>query len=546
MMKKLLIIYLLISFTVPSIIHSQDDNRLALEKVFKDWREFEKPPLLNGAPDYTIDTFNNRMPEFRKLRDRLNEIDKSKLDTESKVDWTLIWAEMNGFEFNFRVLKPWERDPAYYKSVWMNRSDVPAHEGPTHHMVIETWEYSFPLSEIKSFELISQLSIIPSLNQQAKNNLTGNAKDLWIAGIRDINQQIDDLESILNYPAVSDNNKLVYTINEAISSTKSFSNWLNSESTKKDGPSGIGKENYTWYQNNVHLVPLSWSDEVMLLKRELSRAWASLKLEEHKNRNLPKLNSASSSEEYNLLATKASQDLIDFLETEDIIDVKDFYKEALDVHLGSYIPEEKRNFFWITAHLDPKPLFSHFFHWFELAEMDKNPNKNIIRKDPVLYNIFDSRNEGVATAVEEMFMQAGLYEDNPRSKEIVYILIAQRAARGLGSLYAHANMMTMEEAGKIHSEYTPRGWMKTEKELLIFEQHLYLRQPGYGTSYITGKYLFESSLAEYSRLNESDESSDLKNFFNQLILIGNVPMTLFHWEINNDWSILENIVPGLN
>ena len=217
-------------------------------------------------------------------------------------------------------------------------------------MVIETWEYSFPLSEIKSIELISQLSIIPSLNQQAKNNLIGNAKDLWIAGIRDINQQIDDLESILNYPAVSDNNKLVYTINEAINSTKSFTNWLNSESTKKDGASGIGKENYTWYQNNVHLVPLSWSDEVMLLKRELSRAWASLKLEEHKNRNLPKLNSASSSEEYNLLATEASQDLIDFLATEDIIDVKDFYKEALDVHLGSYIPEEKRNFFWITAH----------------------------------------------------------------------------------------------------------------------------------------------------------------------------------------------------
>ena len=59
----------MILFTVPSIIHSQDDNRLALEKVFKDWREFEKPPLLNGAPDYTIDTFNNRMPEFRKLRE---------------------------------------------------------------------------------------------------------------------------------------------------------------------------------------------------------------------------------------------------------------------------------------------------------------------------------------------------------------------------------------------------------------------------------------------------------------------------------------------
>ena len=358
--------------------------------------------------------------------------------------------------------------------------------------------------------------------------------------------QIDNLESIKSFKDVSKNIILVNTINDAIKSTKNLSNWLKNESSKKTGPSGIGKENYTWYQKNVHLVPLSWDDEVMLLKRELSRAWASLKLEEHKNRSLPKLNPASSPEEYNRLASQASTDLIDFLADEDIIEVKDFYKEALDEHLGSFVEEEKRNFFWITAHLDPKPLFSHFFHWFELAEMDNNPNKNIIRKDPVLYNIFDSRNEGVATAVEEMFMQLGLYESSPRSKEIVYILIAQRAARGLGSLYAHANLMTMEEAGKIHSEFTPRGWMKTEKELLIFEQHLYLRQPGYGTSYITGKYLFENALSEYSRLNENVKTADLKNFFKELIKIGNIPMTLFQWEIINDWTVLEEIVPGLN
>jgi len=557
-MKKLLLFCSLIIAIPSSEIYSKDfysqkanktaldlNNRKILETLFNDWREFENPPLLNGAPDYTANSFNNRMPEFRELRDRLNEIDKSTLDTQSKVDWTLIWAEMNGFEFNYRVLKPWERDPAYYKSVWMNRSDVPAHEGPTHHSVIEIWQYSFPLTDGDSRKLINELKIIPPLNEQAKLNLIGNAKDLWIAGIRDIDTQIDNLQSIITFQDINKNKDLLDIINDAIESTKSLSIWLRNESLKKNGPSGIGKDNYTWYQNNVHLVPLSWDDEVMLLKRELSRAWASLKLEEHKNRSLPKLNPASSPEEYNRLASQASIDLIDFIADEDIIEVKDFYKKALDEHLGSFVEEEKRNFFWITAHLDPKPLYSHFFHWFELAEMDNNPNKNLIRKDPVLYNIFDSRNEGVATAVEEMFMQAGLYENNPRSKEIVYILIAQRAARGLGSLYAHANMMTMEEAGKIHSEYTPRGWMKTEKELLIFEQHLYLRQPGYGTSYITGKYLFENALAEYSRINENDKSSDLKKFFNELVKIGSIPMSLFHWELNDDWSIIEYIVPGL-
>ena len=539
-------LYLIIFFVSIGFLFSQDNNREELEVLFTDWRQFETPPLNNGAPDYSVETFRNRMPEFRKLRDRLNEIDKSKLDIKSKIDWTIIWAEMNGFEFNFRVLKPWERDPAYYKSVWMNRSDVPAHEGPTHHSVVEIWQYDFPLSKNESSELNKQLRVIPILNEQAKINLTDNAKDLWIAGIRDIDTQISDLQSILNYPNVNNDQNLVTTINEAIESTVSFSNWLKSESSKKDGPSGIGKENYTWYQNNVHLVPLSWDDEVMLLKRELARAWSSLKLEEHKNRNLPKLNSASTPEEYNLLVSEASKELINFLDKEEIVDVKDFYKEALDEHLGSYIPEDKRNFFWITAHLDPKPLFSHLFHWFELAEMDFNPSQNVLRKGPLLYNIFDSRNEGVATAVEEMFMQTGLYENNPRSKEIVYILIAQRAARGLGSLYAHANLISMEEAGKIHSEYTPRGWMKTEKELLIFEQHLYLRQPGYGTSYITGKYLFENALAEFSRLNENDASANLKSFFSKLINIGSIPMTLFHWEINNDSSVISDIVPGLN
>jgi hypothetical protein len=111
-------------------------------------------------------------------------------------------------------------------------------------------------------------------------------------------------------------------------------------------------------------------------------------------------------------------------------------------------------------------------------------------------------------------------------------MIAQRAARGLGSLYAHANEMTMEEAGGIHSEYTPRGWMKTEKELLLFEQHLYLRQPGYGTSYITGKYLVENALADFARLQEAKEKPfALKDFFDQLNSIGNIPISLGHWEM---------------
>ncbi|MEO9968015.1 MAG: hypothetical protein ABJF11_19640 [Reichenbachiella sp.] len=513
-----------------------------LAALFKTWRAFEIPPQRNGAPDYTAETFEKRWPEFKQLQSRLIAIDTTGWPVPEQVDWCIVWAEMNGYDFNHRILKPWARDPTFYFSVWNARSDVPAHEGPTHHGITEVWTYDFPLSSGDKAKFIDDLKVIPPLNEQAKLNLTGNAKELWVAGIGMIQYQSMIIEGLLELPGVNADQELVGVIQEALDSTNDFVNWLESQADSKTGSSGIGKDNYTWYLQNVHLVPMSWEQEVMLLKRELARAWSALKLEEHRNRNLPDLVDADSPEAYNQMADAAAKSLISFLNEQDIVTVKDYFDPALREHLGEFVPKEKRNFFVIGEHYDPRPLYSHFYHWFELARMDTEPHESEIRRGTLLYNIFDSRNEGTATAVEEMFMQAGLYDDAPRVKEIVYIMIAQRAARGLGSLYAHANDMTMEEAGTIHSEYTPRGWMKTEKELLIFEQHLYLRQPGYGTSYITGKYLLEDAMADFAKMKEDKgETFRLKEFFDQLNAIGNIPIALGNWQMTGDGSEIRSI-----
>lgn len=503
-----------------------------LTALFTDWRAFEAPPLREGAPDYTAATFDRRQPAFEALQARLLAIDTTGWPVARQVDWRIVQAEMNGYDFNRRVLRSWVRDPAYYKSVWTARSDVPAHEGPTHHGTTELWTYAFPLSAAERERLLGDLRVIPPLNAQARRNLTGNARDLWVAGIRDIRTQSKDLAAILERPGVAADPELVAAIRQAITATDELVVWLIERAATKTGPSGIGKENYTWYLQNVHLVPLTWEDEVMLLKRELARAWSSLKLEEHRNRHLPPLVAADSPAAYDSLAERSARSLLAFLAEEEIVSVADYFEPALRAHLGAFVPAATRNFFWIGAHYDPRPLYSHFYHWFELARMDTEPHASPVRREPLLYNIFDSRNEGMATAVEELFMQAGLYDDDPRVREIVYILIAQRAARGLGSLYAHANEMTMEEAGGIHSEYTPRGWMKTERELLLFEQHLYLRQPGYGTSYITGKYLVENALADFARIQEATgEPFSIRAFFDGLNRIGNIPISLGHWEL---------------
>lgn len=523
---------ILFSFIFSSQATVEKNEYPDLIKLFHEWRSFENPPLLDGAPDYRTETFEKRQPKFKQLQTQLLAIDTTGWSISQQVDWRLVWAEMNGYDFNYRILKPWERDPAFYKTLWTERSDVPAHEGPTHHGVIDLWKYEFPLDKTNREKLLEGLKSIPAFNDQAKINLIGNAKELWAAGIPSIQVQADELLKILELPGVSNDSELVLAIKEASSSTEELVKWLNEIAPTKTGPSGIGKENYNWYLQNVHLIPLTWEDEVMILKRELARAWSSLKLEEHKNQGLPELKDASSPEEFDLMAEKSIRSLLDFLDKKQIVTVKDYFEPAIREHMGSFIPKEKRNFFSIGMHYDPRPLYSHFYHWFELARMDLEPHESEIRREPLLYNIWDSRNEGTATAVEEIFMHAGLYEDSPRSREIVYIMIAQRAARGLGSLYAQANEMTMVEAGGIHSNFTPRGWMKTEKELLLFEQHLYMRQPGYGSSYITGKYLLEAALADFAKMKEENgEEFQLKDFFDQLNSVGSIPVSLSHWEM---------------
>lgn len=500
--------------------------------LFADWRAFESPPLLDGAPDYTEARFAARYEKFKSYRARLDAIDPDGWPIHQQVDYRLVRAEMNGFDFNYRVLQPWARDPAFYETVIMERSDVPGHEGPHHHALTEWWTYALPLSAAEQKRLIGDLSVIPPLMRQARLNLTGNARELWIAGTRNIHQQRENLDTIAASTADSGNAQIAETIQAALVATDELIAWLEAEAPKKTGPSGIGKENYTWYQRNVHLVPLSWDDEVLLLKRELARAWSSLMLEQQRNRDLPPMTAVQNTAEYDALANQAATRLMTFLRDKEIVTVADYFEPKLREHLGEFVPAAQRNLFVITTHYDPAPLFSHFWHWFVLARMDNEPDSDPIRRGAMLYNIFDSGNEGTATAVEEMFMQAGLYDDSPRSRELVWILLAARAARGLGSLYAQANEMTMEEAGSVHTEWTPRGWMKVEKELLIFEQHLYLRQPGYGTSYITGKYGLEQTLTDYAKHKEArGEIFSMREFFDALIATGSIPISMSCWEM---------------
>jgi uncharacterized protein DUF885 len=499
-----------------------------LTALFAEWRAFERPAPRDGAPDYTAATLARKQQQLKTFQSRLQAIHPDAWPIPQQVDYHLLRAEMNGLDFDLRVLKPWERDPAFYTSIWTAQSDTPAHEGPTNHAPIELWQYSFPLTPAAEAKLAQELQGVAPLLAQAQVNLVGNARDLWIAGIGTIKNQRGDLLA-LEEKTKGNGPELKQALQGAQQATSKFITWLEQQAPSKTGPSGVGKENYTWSLRNVHLVPLTWDDEVMLLKRELARAHTELKLEEQRNRGLPALPVISSAEEFQRRGNAAVTKYMDFMRARSILPVKDYMDPAMRAHIGQYVPEERRNFFGIASHHEPLALYSHFYHWWDLARMREEPHASPLRRDPLLFNIWDSRAEGMATAMEEMMLHAGLYDDNPRGREVVWIMLAARAARGLASLYAQSNDFTMKQAADFHVEWTPRGWMRPDLDLLGFEQQLYLRQPGYGTSYITGKYLLEQLMAD--RSHQLGEAFTLSRYFSELNAAGLIPVSLIRWEM---------------
>lgn len=120
-------------------------------------------------------------------------------------------------------------------------------------------------------------------------------------------------------------------------------------------------------------------------------------------------------------------------------------------------PGEIRNFFGELDYRDPIVLRPHLHHRIDLAAMVEVSHTSPVRDTPLLYNLWDARSEGLATGMDEMMMHAGLLDGSPRSREQVWVMVAQRAARALSGLHSHGNVFDMEEAVGHATGRTPRG-----------------------------------------------------------------------------------------
>ncbi|MBN1224293.1 MAG: DUF885 family protein [Candidatus Aminicenantes bacterium] len=496
-----------------------------LLNLFNEFREFQKPRMTAGVPDYSAAAMEKQRQGLVQFQNRLAAFDIAEWPIPQQVDFHIVRAEMNGLEFYHRVLRPWSRDPCFYLQ-------SQAGAGPVVYGALRI-PHHLPMSPERLEEFAIQLRSLPSIFEQAKVNLTEGARDLTTIAIWGAREESDE------YGALSEwlreyHPDMVEVAERAQAAAVAYGQWLEENKGRMTAPSGVGKENYTWWLKNVHLFPYTWEDCRNDVKLEDNRVRTFLKLEEHKNRALPPLLPVDTKEEHQRRKREALEYVMKFLNDNKIVEIPD-YLDSLGYLEPGGIPREEpwpreRDFFEQTGDREPLPEMTHEFigHYFD--HLRHNRDERPIRGARRLYEIDWIRSEGFAFALEELLMYAGYLDSRPqRGREIVYLQAAFRRCRAMADLKLHSGEFGLEDAMQYCVDCAPNGWLLDNGPHVRYEMQTTLRFVGWHMGMVMGKVQFIKLLTD--RAEQLGDRFDLGKFMEEFLAAGMIPMSLIRWEM---------------
>ena len=514
---------------------ASSSNYNNLVTLFREFREFQKPEFINGVPDYSRRAMEKKRLGLEQFRQRLEAMDPNSWPVAQKVDYVLVWAEMNGLEFYLRVLKPWWRDPVFYLP-------SQAGAGPVIDINLRIGN-NLPLAEDEIDELKKKLETIPEIYKQAEKNLTEAAGDLALIALHYIDYEAGRYQRLANRLAKY-HPELVPYVEKAGDAVKNYGRWLEENKSRMTAPAGIGIDNYNWWLQKVHLFPYTWKECLCISTHEYNRIITFLKLEENRNRHLPPLKVADTAEEWYRRLDIALNYVLKFLREEEILTVPDWL--TADKYSD---PSKPRRSLPSTPTIDSRarerevlPGETHEFIGHLFDELRRERDKRPIRSARRLYNMDWIRSEGWAVSTEELFMQAGVLDNRPRrGREVEYLMNASHMSLSLPDLRMHSNEINFTQARHLCAELMPYGWSDADDRMVWYEQQSNLRFPAFHTGCVVGKAQFMKIFRE--RAMQLGKKFKLREFIDSFLAAGIIPMSLIRWEITGYDDEIKKLCP---
>lgn len=551
-------VVLLLALCLPLASRGQDSlDKLASE--FWSWRtqyqpfngddvpRIERPPGLQRS--WSQASIARQRADLAAFEARWKKLHSANWPIAQEVDYRLIGSALARVRWELDLNRRWQRDPTFY----VEQAMTP---------VAETLLPPPPFDEARSRELLARLQNIPAILEDAKSNLQQAAAPfakLAIDALADIRAELQivahDVAPLLTGVKVED---LGVAVEHATAALEGFRAWMQQRLPSMTSHTAVGRDAYTYFLKDVALYPFTPEQLLEMSRQEWARAVASEQLQRQGNRDVAELKRFATLDQQIQRTAEAEGEVRRFLVQRGLLSLPADLPHYTAQPLPNYVaalsgfsetddftgpsrlkqdcvrwtaaPSEKMGYFENATARDPRPLIVHEGvpgHYMQLWISWRNP-------DPIRRHYYDSgANEGLGFYAEEMMLLAGLFDDSPRTREIIYNFMRLRALRVEVDVKLALGELTGDQAASYLERMVPMPASTARSEAAAFAT-----QPGQAISYQTGKLQILKFLAD-ARLRAGDKF-DLQSFHDFVWLNGNVPIELQRLEWFVDKSAGQN------
>ena len=527
--------------------YSQTDSLDKLAGDFWTWRakyapftgddvnRIERP---GGTRDWSAAAIDKQRRDLAEFEARWKKIDIKGWSVPKQVDYRLIGSALSRVHWELDVNPRWKRDPTFYIAQTLTP-------------VVEALTVPGTYDAARNREILTRIDNIPAILQQGQKNLANPPAPfatVAIQALENIRPRLHEMVTALLRSTTLKEQELNGATDRAAAALEKFRQWLQEKLSTLPKETALGRDAYVFFLTNVALIPYSPEELLAMGRQEWDRAVAFEAFEKERNRNVPPLKLAANTDSW--IREAAAKELLirEFLEKHGILTVPNWVQHYTLRPMPPYLhalegfgetddftspsrlkdnciryvdpPAGNLGYFWRATAQDPRPITVHEGipgHYFQLCLSWKHD-------DPIRHHYYDSgANEGIGFYAEEMMLQAGLFDDSPHTREIIYNFMRLRALRVEVDVKLALGEFTLEQAAKYLQNKVPMDANTARQEAIAFATG-----PGQAITYQIGKLQIMKFLAD-ARLQQG-EKFNLRAFHDFVWKNGNVPIALQRWE----------------
>ena len=509
------------------------------------WRAATQPATSDDIPrivrpaKWTPDWSAAAVAEQRRALATFEAKWKSLADTpqtvSEKVDYRLVGSALARVHWELDHVAAWRRQPHFYVAQALTP-------------VFEVLLPPPPVESARVEQVIRLLGNVPAVLAAGQANLDdmrGPFVDAALGQIAIVPDSLRQMASGLEPHAdAAQRKRLNAAVERSITAFAAFGRHLEGARAGLPAETSVGANSYQYFLSKVALYPYTADQLALMGRQEWTRSVLFEELERNRNTGVADLPIGAS---IDVVTSRLAADELDvraFLRAKKLLTVPDWagHYNALPfpaylapigwlgrtfdltdrTRVGQnatvYLPEPSPNlgYFNLSITRDPRPIIVHEGvpgHFFQLTVSWMHPN-------PLRRHYYDSgANEGTGFYAEEMMLQAGLWADAPKSREVIYNFARLRALRVEVDVKLATGAFTIDQAADYLQAMVPMDRETAHEEAVFFAA-----SPGQAISYQIGKLQTSEFLAE-ARVAEGNDF-DLRRFHDFLWLNGNVPISL--------------------